>query len=116
MLVVDDVAGTPRVVGRGSRVSFSTQKGEFFSVLHSEDCFAPVTNLYLYFQDEFLRPAAGCRNGEQPSLRNMDQNPQISSQSSYLKTQPCNSLVIVSTDGFVLISIIIVICLKMMIK
>ena len=49
VLVVDDVAGTPRVVGRGSRVSFSTQKGEFFSVLHSEDCFAPVTNLYLYF-------------------------------------------------------------------
>ena len=26
VLVVDDVAGTPRVVGRGSRVSFSTQK------------------------------------------------------------------------------------------
>ena len=50
VLVVDDVAGTPRVVGRGSRVSFSTQKGEFFSVLHSEDCFAPVTNLYLSFK------------------------------------------------------------------
>ena len=49
VLVVDDVAGTPRVVGRGSRVSVSTQKGEFFSVLHSEDCFAPVTNLYLHF-------------------------------------------------------------------
>ena len=46
----------------------------------------------------------------------MDHNPQISSQSSYLKTQPCNSLVIVSTDVFVLISVIIVISLKMLIK
>ena len=35
---------------------------------------------------------------------------------SYSKTQPCNSLVKVSTDVFVLINIIIVICLKLLIK